>query len=162
MSTANPLEQLRRRMQPQATPAAFAALAEEHRRAGRLAEAIAVCREGLERYPTYVSARVTLGRALLDSGEVFDALGELERAVGQAPDNLAAVRALEAARVARADQPAERVEESAVFEVPAFAAAPLEDLPLTHGLTVTDTDGPSLAAWTTLPDVAPDLAPDVA
>ncbi len=94
MSTANPLEQLRRRMQSHATPAAFAALAEEHRRAGRLVEAIAVCRDGLERYPAYVSARVTLGRALLDSGDVASAVAELEQAAAQAPDNLAAARAL--------------------------------------------------------------------
>ena len=53
MPTANPLEQLRRRMLSHAPPAAFAALAEEHRRAGRLAEAIAVCRDGLQRDPTY-------------------------------------------------------------------------------------------------------------
>jgi hypothetical protein len=94
MSTGNPLEQLRRRMQSHATPAAFAALAEEHRRAGRLAEAMEVCRDGLERYPAYVSARVTLGRALLDSGDVAGALAELEQAAAQAPDNLAAARAL--------------------------------------------------------------------
>ncbi len=106
MPTANPLEQLRRRLHAQASPAAFAALAEEHRRAGRLDEAIAVCRDGLARYPTYVSARVTLGRALLDSGDVVAAAGELEHAVAQAPDNLAAVRALEAARAACAELPA--------------------------------------------------------
>ncbi len=105
MPTGNPLDQLRRRKQSQATPAAFAALAEEHRRAGRLAEAIAVCRDGLERYPTYVSARVTLGRALLDSGDPLTAVAELEQAVAQAPDNLAAARALDAARTACADQP---------------------------------------------------------
>jgi len=100
MSTANPLEQLRRRMQSHATPAAFAALAEEHRRAGRLVEAIAVCRDGLERYPAYVSARVTLGRALLDSGDVASAVAELEQAAAHAPDNLAAARALALARAA--------------------------------------------------------------
>lgn len=100
MPTANPLEQLRRRMQSHASPAAFAAAAEEHRRAGRFAEAIAVCRDGLDRYPTYASARVTLGRALLDSGDAAAAVAELEQAVSQAPDNLAASRALEAARAA--------------------------------------------------------------
>ncbi|AMY10935.1 Putative Zn-dependent protease, contains TPR repeats [Luteitalea pratensis] len=105
MSTGNPLEQLRRRMQSHATPTAFAALAEEHRRAGRLAEAVAVCREGLERYPAYVSARVTLGRALLDSGDAPGAVTELEHAVAQSPDNLAAARALETARAALGDVP---------------------------------------------------------
>ena len=105
MSTGNPLEQLRRRMQSHATPTAFAALAEEHRRAGRLAEAVAVCREGLERYPAYVSGRVTLGRALLDSGDAMAAVTELEHAVAQSPDNLAAARALETARAALGDVP---------------------------------------------------------
>ena len=105
MSTGNPLEQLRRRMQTHATPTAFVALAEEHRRAGRFGEAIAVCRDGLERYPAYVSARVTLGRALLDSGDVATAVAELEHAVAQSPDNLAAARALEAALAALGDVP---------------------------------------------------------
>ncbi|WP_291989631.1 tetratricopeptide repeat protein [Luteitalea sp.] len=105
MSTGNPLEQLRRRMQSHATPTAFAALAEEHRRAGRFAEAIAVCRDGLERYPAYASARVTLGRALLDSGDVRTAVAELEQAVAQSPDNLAAAKALDAAHLACAALP---------------------------------------------------------
>jgi hypothetical protein len=105
MPTGNPLDQLRRRKQSHATPAAFAALAEEHRRAGRFAEAITVCRDGLERYPAYVSARVTLGRALLDSGDPVTAVTELEQAVTQAPDNLAAMRTLDAARAACADLP---------------------------------------------------------
>lgn len=105
MPTGNPLEQFRRRMQSHATPAAFAALAEEHRRAGRLDEAIAVCRDGLARYPAYVSARVTLGRALLDAGDVAAALEELGLAVAQAPDNFAAVRALEAAHAATGGLP---------------------------------------------------------
>lgn len=104
MATANPLDELRRRIGSGAAPGAFAALAEEHRRAGRLDEAVAVCREGLERYPTYVSARVTLGRALLDLGDIQGAIGELGHAVEQAPDNLAAARALETAR-ALAPQP---------------------------------------------------------
>ena len=121
MSTGNPLEQLRRRMQSHATPTAFAALAEEHRRAGRLAEAVAVCREGLERYPAYVSGRVTLGRALLDSGDAVGAVTELEHAVAQSPDNLAAARALETARAALGDVPWPPVP---------VAAVDADDLPL--------------------------------
>ncbi len=103
MSTGNPLEQLRRRMQSHASPTAFAALAEEHRRAGHFADAIEVCRDGLAQYPAYVSARVTLGRALLDSGDAASAVAELEQAVAQAPDNLAAARALESAKAALGD-----------------------------------------------------------
>lgn len=136
MATANPLDELRRRIGHGAAPGAFAALAEEHRRAGRLDEAVAVCREGLERYPTYVSARVTLGRALLDLGDVPGAIGELGHAVEQAPDNLAAARALETAR-ALAPPPAPETDASATGTV-----APVE---------------PSSMEWLTQPeDVQPD------
>ncbi len=106
MSNGNPIEQLRRRLQSQATPTAFAALAEEYRRAGRFADAITVCREGLQRYPAYASARVTLGRALLDSGDVPAAVAELEQAAAQSPDNLAAARALQSAHDALGEDPA--------------------------------------------------------
>lgn len=129
MPTANPLEQLRRRMQSHASPAAFAAAAEEHRRAGRFAEAIAVCRDGLDRYPAYASARVTLGRALLDSGDAAAAVAELELAVAQAPDNLAASRALEAARAELGDlpDPPAPVEPVADLALQDLAAAPAAD-----------------------------------
>ena len=42
----------------------LAALAEEYRRAGRFDEAIETCTTGLVRHPSYLSAHVTLGRAL--------------------------------------------------------------------------------------------------
>lgn len=102
-AATNPLDELRRRIGHGTTPVAFAALAEEHRRAGRLDEAVTVCREGLARYPTYASARVTLGRALLDLGDLQSAFVELEQAVTQAPDNLAAARALDVARARLGD-----------------------------------------------------------
>lgn len=94
MADPSRLEALERRVQADPTSIAFAALAEEYRRAGRLDEAIATCRSGLERHPTYVSARVTLGRALLDAGHVDDARLELEQVLRVAPENLVAVRGL--------------------------------------------------------------------
>jgi cytochrome c-type biogenesis protein CcmH/NrfG len=72
----------------------FAALAEEYRRASRFDEAIATCRAGLERHPDYVSARVTLGRALLDTGALTAAQAEFEQVIKLAPENLAAIRGL--------------------------------------------------------------------
>lgn len=150
MPPANPLEQLRRRMQSHAAPAAFAAAAEEHRRAGRFAEAIAVCRDGLDRYPSYASARVTLGRALLDSGDVAGALAELELAVAQAPDNLAASRALEAARGAQGASPA-----------PSPPAHPVSTMSL-HGTVVATEphEAPSSGSVAAMGDGAPELGPD--
>lgn len=88
------LEALRRRVLADPASIAFAALAEEYRRAARLPEAIETARAGLERHPAYVTARVTLGRALLEAGEVDDARRELEQALTSAPENLAALRAL--------------------------------------------------------------------
>jgi len=88
------IDELRRRVQNDPASIAFAQLAEEYRRAGQTDEAVRVCREGLVRHPGYLSARVTLGRALLDLGELAEARGEFEFVVAEAPENLAAVRGL--------------------------------------------------------------------
>jgi predicted Zn-dependent protease len=88
------IEELKRRVEKDPASVAFAALAEEYRRAGNCDEAIRLCRSGLARHPGYLSAHVTLGRALLDTGQLQDAQDELEQVVHLAPDNLAAVRAL--------------------------------------------------------------------
>ena len=73
---------------------AFAALAEEYRRAGLFEEAIATCSGGLKRHPSYLSAHVTLGRALLQTGRVDDAREALEFVLRTAPENLSAIEAL--------------------------------------------------------------------
>ena len=88
------IDELRRRIQNDPASIAFAQLAEEYRRSGQTEEAVRICREGLTRHPGYLSARVTLGRALLDLGELADARGEFEFVVAEAPENLAAVRGL--------------------------------------------------------------------
>src|SRR6185312_15339655 len=72
------IEELRRRVQADPASIAFAALAEEFRRAGRHREAIETCRTGLQRHPSYLSARVTLGRSLVEVGEFGEAKEVLE------------------------------------------------------------------------------------
>jgi Flp pilus assembly protein TadD len=94
MPETSRIEDLRRRVDNDPASIAFAQLAEEYRRAGRFDQAIRVCRDGLDRHPTYVSARVTLGRALLQSGQTDDACRQFERVLESAPSNLAAVRGL--------------------------------------------------------------------
>jgi tetratricopeptide (TPR) repeat protein len=94
MSDDARLESLRRRVHADPMSIAFAALAEEYRRAGRLVEAVDVCRTGLARHPAYLSAHVTLGRALLDLNELDAAEAELRGVLERAPDNIAAARAL--------------------------------------------------------------------
>ena len=88
------IEDLRRRADSDPASIVFAALAEEYRRAGRLEEAIVTCRAGLEHHPAFLSARVTLGRALIDVGELAEAKEVLEHVVSAAPENLTAIRAL--------------------------------------------------------------------
>ena len=73
---------------------AFAQLAEEYRRAGNYDEAVRYCRTGLARHPGYLSARVTLGRALVELGGLDDAAREFELVLHSAPDNLAAIRGI--------------------------------------------------------------------
>lgn len=84
----------RSRQAPAEETPAFGGIAERFRRAGDLDRAIALCRDGLKRFPDQLSARVTLGWALLDKGQYDEARVELERVIRKAPDNLAAIRGL--------------------------------------------------------------------
>jgi tetratricopeptide (TPR) repeat protein len=88
------IEDLRRRVEKDPASIAFAQLGEEYRRAGCLQEAVEVCRAGLALHPGYLSARVTLGRALVELGELDDAHLELQLVLSTAPENLAAIRGL--------------------------------------------------------------------
>jgi predicted Zn-dependent protease len=88
------LEDLRRRVQQDPSSIAFAQLAEEYRRAAMFEEAVEVCRAGLTVHPSYLSARVTLGRALIELQQFEDAQRELTHVLQNAPENLAAIRGL--------------------------------------------------------------------
>jgi tetratricopeptide (TPR) repeat protein len=86
------IEELRRRVQKDPASIAFAQLAEEYRRARSYEDAIETCRRGLAIHPGYLSARVTLGRALLEVNDLDAAQTELEFVLKNAPENLAAIR----------------------------------------------------------------------
>lgn len=88
------IEELRGRVQKDPSSIAFAQLGEEYRRAGRFDEAIKTCRTGLVRHPGYLSARVTLGRALIETDELDAAEAELSHVLKSSPENLAAIRGL--------------------------------------------------------------------
>jgi tetratricopeptide (TPR) repeat protein len=94
MADSPRIEELRRRVLVDPASIAFAALAEEYRRAGRYVEAVATCQAGLQRHPAYLSARVTLGRALLEMGQYDEARDQLEQVLRVAPENLAAMRGI--------------------------------------------------------------------
>jgi tetratricopeptide (TPR) repeat protein len=105
MSDSPRLEELKRRVERDPASISFAGLAEEYRRLGRFEEAIETCRAGLQRHSSYVSARVTLGRALVEIGEFDAATAELEQVLRVAPENLAAIRALADIHRRRGDVP---------------------------------------------------------
>ena len=57
---------------------AFAQLADLYRKAGRTRDAVALCRNGLTRYPHYTTARLILAKALVADGQLAPAQAELE------------------------------------------------------------------------------------
>ena len=105
MADSARIEELRRRVQLDPASIAFASLAEEYRRAGQFEEAIATCEAGLQRHPAYLSARVTLGRCLLETGRFDEARSALEQVLQAAPENLAAIRGLAEIHHRAGDQP---------------------------------------------------------
>ena len=95
--------------------------AEKLRRSGNPQGAIDLCRDALVRFPGHLSARVTLGWALLDLGRLKEAREEFEAVRKSAPDNYAAIRGLAQLHVLE-----ENETEAYSFEVetePAAAAA---------------------------------------
>jgi tetratricopeptide (TPR) repeat protein len=90
--TADDVRQLEARLAREPSSQAHAALGEAYRRAGRLEEAIAVARQGLERFPTYSTARFILAKALLDRDDVKEARVEVERFLHAEPDHEPALR----------------------------------------------------------------------
>ena len=94
MTDESRILELRRRVQEDPASLAFAELGEECRRAGSNEEAVSICRNGLVHHPHNLSARVTLGRALIELDKLDDAFTELTLVLDMAPGNLAAIRAL--------------------------------------------------------------------
>jgi tetratricopeptide (TPR) repeat protein len=88
------IDDLRRRLEKEPGSRLFAQLAEELRKEGELSDAIRVARTGLLQHPAYPSAHMTLGRALLDTGDLAGARAQFEAVLRGAPDNILASRFL--------------------------------------------------------------------
>src|SRR5437867_2654728 len=88
------ISDLSKRLQREPSSRVFLELAREYHASGNLEEAVRVCRDGLQRHPSYHSARVLLGRSLIDLRRFAEARPEMEKVVQQAPDNLLARRLL--------------------------------------------------------------------
>jgi tetratricopeptide (TPR) repeat protein len=71
---------------------AFAPLADAYRKAGRTTAAIRLCRDGLERFPEYATARLILAKALADEGDAETALAEVRAVLERSPADAQAHR----------------------------------------------------------------------
>jgi FimV-like protein len=80
------IEALKQRIARDPLSRAFLQLAEEYRRSGQFEEAIRVCQEGLARHPAYHTARISLGRTYLESGDLENARKTLADVLELAPD----------------------------------------------------------------------------
>ena len=88
------LEDLKTRWEREPFSRAFLPLAEEYRRLGRLVDSERICREGLQRHPHYHSARVLLGRTLLEMDRLEESAAEFRAVLETEPQNLLAGKLL--------------------------------------------------------------------
>lgn len=72
----------------------FAPLADAYRKDGEINRAIELCEKGLERYPSYVSAHVILGKCFYDKGATERARSEFLRVAELDPENMVALKFL--------------------------------------------------------------------
>ncbi len=102
MSTAARIDELRSKFDENPRRY-FAPLANEYRKAGELAQAIALCREHLPKQPGHMSGHIVFGQALYESGELLEAQEIFEAALTLDPENLIALRHLGDIARARGD-----------------------------------------------------------
>ena len=72
----------------------FLTLAELYRKLGVAEEATTILREGLNRHPDFVDARLAMARVYLTQGQVEDAAREFEEVIRQDPANFVAYKLL--------------------------------------------------------------------
>src|SRR6267142_360633 len=91
-ATLSAIRRYEERLARDPTSLAFAPLADAYRKTGRVRDAIRLCREGLERFPHYVTARLILSKALLDDGDPDGALSEVRAILEVSPHEAQAHR----------------------------------------------------------------------
>jgi len=88
------IERLKEKIEKDPNSKLFVPLAEEYKKAGMFDEAIDVLIKGLERQPSYLSARVSLGKIYIERGMLPEAKAEFEKVIAAIPDNLFAHKKL--------------------------------------------------------------------
>ncbi len=93
MSTAARIDELRKKFEENPRRY-FAPLANELRKAGDVAQSIALCREHLPKQPGHMSGYIVFGQALYEAGEFSEAHTVFHDALALDPENLIALRHL--------------------------------------------------------------------
>jgi tetratricopeptide (TPR) repeat protein len=88
------IRDLKRRLELDPTSRLFVSLAEEYRKAGRVADALITLQQGLRNHPGYISAQVALGRAYLEAGNVSEAIATFNKVLTVDPGNLVSAKSL--------------------------------------------------------------------
>lgn len=88
------IRDLKRRLELDPASRLFVSLAEEYRKAGRVADALITLQQGLRNHPGYVSAQVALGRAYLEAGNISEAIATFTKVLTADPGNLVSAKSL--------------------------------------------------------------------
>lgn len=88
------IEKLKEKVTKDPNSRLFVPLADEYRKMGKLDEAISVLLKGLDNQPSYMSARVSLGKVYLEKKMLAEAKTEFEKVISAIPDNLFAHKKL--------------------------------------------------------------------
>ncbi len=88
------IKELTKKLEQNPDSMVFVQLADAYRRAGDLEKCVEICRAGLERHPTYTTARTILGRAYLDLNKLDEAASEFKKIEASDPENIVAQRML--------------------------------------------------------------------
>lgn len=98
------IESLQEQLKRSPSPRLYSQLAEELKAANRAEESISVLREGAARFPRYLSARVSLGRALFGAGAFAECAEVMKGIMAEDPENVVAIRTLAQAYEAQGDK----------------------------------------------------------
>lgn len=82
------IEELKKKLSANPESLIFVPLADAYRKAGMHEEGIDTCKKGLEKHPSYTSARVVLGRIYNEKNKFEEAIEELKKVESVDDDNL--------------------------------------------------------------------------
>lgn len=82
------IEELKKKLLQNPDSLIFVPLADAYRKAGLYDDAIEICKKGLEKHPSYTSARVVLGRVFIEKKQFDEAIQELKKVESVDSDNI--------------------------------------------------------------------------